>query len=1121
MSLTHEQALELLELKAGAGAEQVFACAEERRKALRASLDAAPTDALKEKFRARLAQLEEAVELLVGSAGPGLSATKMADLPGLAAMRTQMTGGASGGSENLPVAVGDTLMDRYEIRGVIGMGGMGVVYRAYDRNRDADIALKVMVPALMTDAAARDRFLAEARLSSSLSHPNIVNVFDVQQAGELYFLTMELLEGQSLRSYLSALRQARQSVAVDRAVEIARKVGDALQYAHRHTVHRDVKPENVFIGEDGEIKLMDFGIARLLRNSQMTQTGASLGTAYYMAPEQLAGEKTVDGRADQYALAVMLYEMLTGAIPQGRVESARAVRKDIPRKLSDAVDRAMAPKPEMRFPDMAAFVAALGGARGRMALPKPALHAGAVVAAIVAIVLLLPALGGVWDTLRPRSEGEIAALRADAQALDAEARSVEARLALAREVVQELPRSLARDERETIPGQILERYASGYLAAIRRIDTDADYLAAQSRLTEAREQLRAGNLDGAIAGLTGVVNVFDRIEKTFTRTEMSELAKSVTPEVMQLFERYKVRRKSSTGVSDFDSALAESLDSGWMRDIELYKGDSLTVELPLPTALRPLTGDRSAWLLYIARDRGRAEASCFWAMERPRVRLSACAAFDLSMVEAPKADRKGPRVEEWEVVSALQNGTALPLDYAEAERWLATAGYSAMLDTPGRKIAALKWRVVPAARVLDYLARWHRDERDWWFGDTAPVPERAEVYRHNVAYLWAKLAYETGHSPAEIHAQYRPLVAPLRAEDLWGFEGVDQIAPDAFVTRALVPSCIRGRNGFPDADCFRFLATLSPKGPSARETYLNSAVELHMAGLLEPRGQAGVDALAEYASVSGYDLDAKVKGSLVSHAVHAWATNLAEMPESFRREIYGRVEARIDDPATESDFLYTLLQLQATGFGTEPVFDDVLRRLEDRSVWFQFVTYQNLQQYFRHGCGVTPADPDRAERLQALLVESAQRVEGPDYADWQNERAQMAVASALFFGRGVAQDQQRAITLGEQLLTEFGNKKSLVLWLASRYLALAEENAQFYERGRELISEAVRAESSPSFTALAQLRFVEGDKAQAVLLQQRAIREHELSNTFPYRCDSQNILQDLNDDLARYRASHD
>ena len=280
---------------------------------------------------------------------------------------------------------GQVLLDRYEIRHRLGAGGMGAVFAAFDRNRGEEIAIKVLLPSMLNNELIRDRFLSEAKISSSLSHPNIINVFDVQKDNDVFFITMELLEGKTLRTEMVQRDSAKKPFEVDKALKIAQSLCDALEYAHKYTVHRDVKPENIWLGKDGTVKLMDFGIARVMRTSQFTMTGIAIGTAYYMAPEQLKGTRDIDHRADQYSVAVLLYEMLTGAIPTGRVRSVRQMRRDVPSKMSMAIDRALSAKPQNRFANMPDFYNALASKGLSIDFKK---------IAIAALILL--AVGGIY-----------------------------------------------------------------------------------------------------------------------------------------------------------------------------------------------------------------------------------------------------------------------------------------------------------------------------------------------------------------------------------------------------------------------------------------------------------------------------------------------------------------------------------------------------------------------------------------------------------------------------------------------------------------------------------------------------------------------------------------------------
>lgn len=250
---------------------------------------------------------------------------------------------------NVVIGPGVVLQGRYEIQAVLGDGGMGRVFAARDRLKDEEVAIKVLRNELLSSAAARGRFLSEAKVSCKLAHPNIVRVFDVGVASGRYFFTMERLRGMSLRRRMQSQLATGQPFPVEEAVAIGEQLLEALRHAHRFIVHRDLKPENVWVDNSGVVKLMDFGIARAYQYNELTRTGMNLGTAYYMAPEQHADAKEVDWRADQYAWGVLMYELLTGRVPMGAVQPIEKVRNDIPKQVSRAIMRSMSPRPDSRF----------------------------------------------------------------------------------------------------------------------------------------------------------------------------------------------------------------------------------------------------------------------------------------------------------------------------------------------------------------------------------------------------------------------------------------------------------------------------------------------------------------------------------------------------------------------------------------------------------------------------------------------------------------------------------------------------------------------------------------------------------------------------------------------------
>ncbi|WP_412069603.1 protein kinase domain-containing protein [Rubrivirga sp. IMCC43871] len=296
---------------------------------------------------------------------------------------------------------------QYAVHEVIGGGGMGVVYRAEDTRLRRTVALKFLPPTLRQEAAAAARFLAEARAASALDHPNICTVHEIGETADGHpFIAMAYCPGASLRARLEA-----GPMPADEAAALAAQVARGLHRAHQAgIVHRDVKPGNVMVTPEGQAKLVDFGVARI-GDSMLTQTGASIGTVSYMSPEQTRGE-AVDARTDQWALGVMLHEMLTGERPfRGGYDQAvvYAILHEEPPPMGDApaplaavVARCLQKNPADRYPDADALADALDAARkgreergpavpatrptGRARLGWAAGGAGALVLAVVAML---------------------------------------------------------------------------------------------------------------------------------------------------------------------------------------------------------------------------------------------------------------------------------------------------------------------------------------------------------------------------------------------------------------------------------------------------------------------------------------------------------------------------------------------------------------------------------------------------------------------------------------------------------------------------------------------------------------------------------------------------------------
>ncbi len=208
---------------------------------------------------------------------------------------------------------------RYQVREKIGVGGMARVYKAWDANLDRTVAIKILHEHLADDTTFKERFEREAKFIASFSHPNIVQVFDfniVKENGqEVCYMVMPFIPGKSLKELLEDLVEKGERLSQERVRDIILDVCAALSYAHgRGMVHRDVKPANILFNEHGQAVLSDFGIARLVEGASFTQEGATVGTPTYLSPEQAAG-MPVDGRADLYAVGIMLYEMLAGQPP--------------------------------------------------------------------------------------------------------------------------------------------------------------------------------------------------------------------------------------------------------------------------------------------------------------------------------------------------------------------------------------------------------------------------------------------------------------------------------------------------------------------------------------------------------------------------------------------------------------------------------------------------------------------------------------------------------------------------------------------------------------------------------------------------------------------------------------
>lgn len=278
--------------------------------------------------------------------------------------------GADPAVETIERSVRKELRSEFHLERLLGRGGMSIVYVARERELNRQVALKVLPLQLVMGRDAVERFSREAKIAASLDHPHIVPVHRIGTASTFLWYTMKLVRGRSLEQVLE-----NGPLSVDHTVQILEPVASALYHAHkRGIVHRDIKPGNVLIDQHGWVAVCDFGIAKAFGAVPLTHTGSAVGTPGYMSPEQCQG-RPLDGRSDQYSLAILAFESLSGRLPFTANSIGEIVQKhctmpppritevnpDVPDHVADALITAMNKRPEDRFEDVVAFVEALGG----------------------------------------------------------------------------------------------------------------------------------------------------------------------------------------------------------------------------------------------------------------------------------------------------------------------------------------------------------------------------------------------------------------------------------------------------------------------------------------------------------------------------------------------------------------------------------------------------------------------------------------------------------------------------------------------------------------------------------------------------------------------------------------
>ena len=315
---------------------------------------------------------------------------------------------------------GQTL-SHYKVLEKLGGGGMGVVYKALDTHLDRHVALKLLPPELTRDDDARERFVLEAKAASALDHPNICTIYDIDETpdGQM-FIAMGFYDGETLKK-----RIEHGPLPVEEALDIAIQVAQGLDKAHQSDiVHRDIKPANIMLTKDGLVKIVDFGIAKLLGVTGPTQTGTTLGTVSYMSPEQIAGEDA-DQQSDVWSLGAVLYEMLTGqqpfkgetawavmnAISTREPQSLAQLNKDVSSEVEQVVGQALQKLRDRRFSSAVAFLAAATAHLRELTQPVPTAPSPSnswqrlLTPTVVVPVLLMLLIGGFgWSRLATRDE---------------------------------------------------------------------------------------------------------------------------------------------------------------------------------------------------------------------------------------------------------------------------------------------------------------------------------------------------------------------------------------------------------------------------------------------------------------------------------------------------------------------------------------------------------------------------------------------------------------------------------------------------------------------------------------------------------------------------------------------
>jgi len=493
----------------------------------------------------------------------------------------------SDASGDLQFRRGEVINGRYTVLDLIGRGGMGCIYKVHDNVLGEDVALKTLLPQFLREKMVVDRFFNEARIARKLAHPNIVRVHDIGSAGKGVYISMEYVQGESLRNKLEKLPPGKR-LPLDEVLRIVEELCVALEYAHQFTIHRDIKPENVMIDRDGRVKLMDFGISKLMDNTRMTSASVVMGTPYYMSPEQLRNSRDVDARSDIYSVGVMLYELVTGNMPTGVPKPASEMIREVPPELDRIIARCVDPDPNKRFQtagelrqaiaELRAKRAGKSGAPTRVVSPVQGKSASRLrpdqvwlASGILLTVVAVCCLGGgvywwTWGGTDVSSAGRgTPAIRLDDLGLMK--RAVDSLLFRARTAVTNNPELTQLLDRAITSRKMMDDPASGGIEAQRALAEQALALCLGIMELARRPNMvfvPAGpvNVDGTVKSIPAFL--IDRTEvtvedyQTFTRTVPGQWR---MPAYLNGVDTTPYAKKPVTGVTLFD-ALAFAAAAG-------------------------------------------------------------------------------------------------------------------------------------------------------------------------------------------------------------------------------------------------------------------------------------------------------------------------------------------------------------------------------------------------------------------------------------------------------------------------------------------------------------------------------------------------------------------------------